>query len=155
MSWADGLWVGHRFPSVRCVPRLFIVPTPIGNLDDMTYRSVQTLKEVTAIFAEDTRHTRKLLSRYMLSTPLISYHQHNKRTRIPAILEALERGDVALVSSAGMPSISDPGFELIRAAVEAGIEVDVLPGPTAVTTAAILKTYPRTSGQSWSSPGEI
>jgi len=124
------------------VPRLVVVPTPIGNLEDITLRAVRTLREVSLILAEDTRHTAILLRRYAIHTPLLSYHQHNKRSRLSAALEALEQGDVALVSSAGMPSIADPGFELISSALEVGIEVDVLPGPTAVATAVVLAALP-------------
>ncbi|GAC1508037.1 MAG: 16S rRNA (cytidine(1402)-2'-O)-methyltransferase [Chloroflexota bacterium] len=122
--------------------RLIVVPTPIGNLEDITFRAVRVLGEVQAIFAEDTRQTRKLLTRYSLTTPLYSYHQHTKYSRIPAVLEALERGDVALVSSAGTPSISDPGFELVRAALEKGVEIDVLPGASAVVTAVVGAAIP-------------
>jgi 16S rRNA (cytidine1402-2'-O)-methyltransferase len=119
------------------VGRLLVVGTPIGNLEDITYRAVRALTEVPLILAEDTRHTRKLLSHYGISTRLISYHQHNKVARLGTALEALAEGDVALVSSAGMPSVSDPGFELIRAAAEAGFEIDVLPGASAVITAVV------------------
>jgi len=106
MFWAGIMWGGHLSRPDRKVARLIVVPTPIGNLEDLTFRAVRVLGEVHAIFAEDTRQTRKLLTRYSLTTPLYSYHQHTKYSRIPAVLEALERGDVALVSSAGTPSIS-------------------------------------------------
>lgn len=118
------------------------MPTPIGNLEDITFRAVRILREASAIVAEDTRHTRKLLTRYDITTPVFSYHQHNKRARIPAILDVLRTGDVALVSSAGMPSISDPGFELLRAAIDHDITIDVLPGPTAVATAVVGAAIP-------------
>jgi 16S rRNA (cytidine1402-2'-O)-methyltransferase len=124
------------------VPRLIVVPTPIGNLEDITLRALRALREVSLILAEDTRHTRKLLSRYEISTRLMSYHQHNKRARLALALEALETYDVALVTSAGMPAVSDPGFELIEATYEAGMEVDVLPGPSAAITAVVAAAMP-------------
>lgn len=124
------------------MPRLFVVPTPIGNLEDITYRAVRILGAVSLILAEDTRHTRKLLSHYGMATPLLSYHQHNKRVRLDGALKALSAGDVALVSSAGTPAVSDPGFELIVSAVQAGIEVEVLPGPSAVVTAVVVAALP-------------
>lgn len=121
---------------------LYVVPTPIGNLEDITLRALRVLGEVPLILAEDTRHTRKLLTRYDIKTRLVSYHQHNKRARLASALEALTTGDVALVSSAGMPAVSDPGFELIEAAVAAGVAVDVLPGPSAVVTAVVAAALP-------------
>lgn len=124
------------------MPRLYIVPTPIGNLEDVTLRALRILGEVSLILAEDTRYTRKLLRHYQISTPLVSYHQHNKRDRIEWTLEKLREADVALVSSAGMPAVSDPGFELILAAVEAQVDVDVLPGPSAVITAVVAAALP-------------
>lgn len=122
--------------------RLLVVGTPIGNLEDITYRAVRALGEVTLILAEDTRQTAKLLARYTIATPMLSYHQHNKIARIERVLVALAAGDVALVSSAGMPTISDPGFELVAAAVEAGIEIDVLPGANAAITAVAGAALP-------------
>jgi 16S rRNA (cytidine1402-2'-O)-methyltransferase len=124
------------------VPRLIVVPTPIGNLEDITLRALRALREVPLILAEDTRHTRKLLSRYEITTRLMSYHQHNKRARLVIALEALETHDVALVTSAGMPAVSDPGFELIEATYQAGIDVDVLPGPSAAITAVVAAAVP-------------
>jgi 16S rRNA (cytidine1402-2'-O)-methyltransferase len=123
------------------VGRLVVVPTPIGNLEDMTLRGIRELREASLILAEDTRHTRKLLSHYEIRTPLLSYHQHNTRSRRDQALRALAGGDVALVSDAGMPGLSDPGGELIRAAVERGFEVDVLPGPSAAPAAAVLGAF--------------
>jgi 16S rRNA (cytidine1402-2'-O)-methyltransferase len=105
-------------------------------------RALRALREVPLILAEDTRHTRKLLSRYDITARLMSYHQHNKRARLAIALEALQTHDVALVTSAGMPAISDPGFELIEATYDAGIEVDVLPGPSAAITAVVAAAVP-------------
>jgi 16S rRNA (cytidine1402-2'-O)-methyltransferase len=121
---------------------LYVVPTPIGNLDDITLRAIRTLREVPLILAEDTRHTRKLLTHYGIDTPLLSYHQHNKVTRLDRALQELRMGDVALVSDSGMPSIADPGFELIAAAIAEGQPVDVLPGPSAVITAVTAAAIP-------------
>jgi 16S rRNA (cytidine1402-2'-O)-methyltransferase len=121
---------------------LFVVPTPLGNLEDMTLRAIRVLKEVHLIAAEDTRHSRVLLKHFAIDTKLVSYHQHSKQTRLPVLLQALESGDVAIISDAGMPTIADPGFELVRAAVDAGFAVDVLPGPSAVVTAATLAALP-------------
>lgn len=121
---------------------LYVVPTPIGNLEDITLRAIRTLREVSLILAEDTRHTHKLLTHFQIDTPLLSYHQHNKVARLDRALEALNAGDVALVSDSGTPSISDPGFELIEAAIEACIPLDVLPGASAVTTAVVAAAVP-------------
>lgn len=117
---------------------LYLVPTPIGNLGDMTYRAVSTLKEVDLIAAEDTRHTQRLLNHFEITTSQISFHEHNTQERIPQLLEVLKKGeDVAQVSDAGMPSISDPGFELVQACIQAGISVVPLPGANAGVTALI------------------
>lgn len=121
---------------------LYVVPTPIGNLEDITLRALRVLREVSLVLAEDTRHTRKLLSHYAINVPLRSYHQHNKLVTLDSIVEALQQGDVALVSDAGTPALADPGFELIRAAREAGINVDVLPGASAITTAVVAAALP-------------
>lgn len=112
--------------------QLFVCGTPIGNLEDVTLRLLRTLREVSLIAAEDTRHTRKLLTHYDIHTPLISLHEHNEHGRITEMLDRLRAGQsVALVSDAGMPAISDPGGELIRAAADEGIDIVVVPGPTA------------------------
>lgn len=122
--------------------RLYVVPTPIGNLEDITFRAVRVLRESPLILAEDTRHTRKLLAHYGIPGRMLSYHQHNKLIRLETIVAALSDGDVALVSSAGTPAVSDPGFELIRMAIDRGIEVDVLPGASAVITAVVAGALP-------------
>lgn len=115
---------------------LYIVGTPIGNLEDMTFRAVRILQAVDIIAAEDTRHTGKLLQHFQVHTPQISYHEHNRTGRIPEILAYLHYGKaIALVSDAGMPGISDPGHELITACVAAGIDVVPIPGATAAITA--------------------
>lgn len=117
---------------------LYLVPTPIGNLEDMTYRAVRVLQEVHTIAAEDTRHSGLLLKHFDIKKPLISYHEHNKEVKEEPIMALLLNGhDVALVSDAGMPAISDPGAELVQAAIEASIEVVPLPGPNAALTALI------------------
>ena len=114
---------------------LYIVATPIGNLEDITVRALRVLGEVSLIAAEDTRTTRKLLSYYDIDTPCTSYHDHNRVSKLPAILDALAQGDVALVSDAGTPAINDPGTELVAAAATAGHEIVPLPGPSALTAA--------------------
>lgn len=121
---------------------LYVVPTPIGNLEDITLRALRILRDVPLILAEDTRHTRKLLSHYDIATRQLSYHQHNKSSQLERALTALAEGDVALVSDSGMPSVADPGFELIAAARDAGFEVDVLPGPSAVITGVVAAALP-------------
>ncbi len=116
--------------------RLFVVGTPIGNLEDITLRALRVLGEVAAVACEDTRQTIKLLNRYGIKKPLISYFHPREGQRIPEILRLLEGGgDVALVSDAGTPGISDPGFPLIREALKKGLEVVPIPGPSAVTAA--------------------
>jgi 16S rRNA (cytidine1402-2'-O)-methyltransferase len=124
------------------MPRLVVVPTPIGNLEDITLRALKVLGSVSLVLAEDTRHTRRLLAHHHISARLLSYHQHNKRERLDDALTALQTGDVALVSNAGTPSISDPGFELVQAAIAGGIEIDVLPGASAVITAVVGAAIP-------------
>lgn len=118
--------------------RLYLVPTPIGNLDDMTFRAVKTLREVDLIAAEDTRHTQQLLNHFEIDTKEISFHEHNTEQRIPELIDKLKKGvTIAQCSDAGMPSISDPGKELVAAAVKAGIPVVPLPGANAGLTALI------------------
>jgi len=122
---------------------LFVVATPIGNLEDVTLRALRVLRTVAVIAAEDTRHTAKLLSHYAVQTPTVSFHEHNTRSRIPQLLARLERGeDVAVVTDAGTPSVSDPGLELVQACIGRGIAVDVLPGPSAPLTALVASGFP-------------
>ncbi len=121
---------------------LYLVATPIGNLEDITLRALRVLKEVALIAAEDTRRAQVLLSRYGIPTPVTSYFEGNWRQKIAVILQKLEEGDVALISEAGMPGLSDPGYELVRAALERGHPVTAIPGPTAVVTALVLSGLP-------------
>ena len=117
---------------------LYLVPTPIGNLGDMTNRSIQVMQEVDVIAAEDTRHTQQLLNQFEITTKQISFHEHNKETRIPELVARLQAGDsIAQVSDAGMPSISDPGHELVKAAILADVPVVPIPGASAGITALI------------------
>lgn len=119
-------------------PGLYICPTPIGNLSDVTLRVLETLETADVIAAEDTRHTRKLLSHYEIHTPLVSYHEHNWKSSMEMLIKRLQNGQiVALVSDAGTPGISDPGERLVKAAIEKGIQVISLPGPTAFVTALV------------------
>jgi len=118
---------------------LYLVGTPIGNLEDLTLRAIRTLQEVDLIAAEDTRQTLKLLSHLGVHKPLVSYHEHNQRTAGPALIERLQNGEnVALVTDAGMPAISDPGEDLVRLALEASLPVVPIPGPTAFATALVV-----------------
>lgn len=121
---------------------LYLIPTPIGNLEDITVRALRLLREVRLIAAEDTRHSRILLDHYQISTPMISYHEHNKLMRLEHLREALAQGDVALISDAGMPTISDPGYELVRAALAFGAKVVPLPGANAALTALAASGLP-------------
>jgi 16S rRNA (cytidine1402-2'-O)-methyltransferase len=117
---------------------LYLVPTPIGNLEDMTFRAIRMLKEVNVIAAEDTRNTKKLANYFEISTPIVSYHEHNKERSGQQLVERLKNGeDVALVSDAGMPTISDPGIELVQQAIAEQIPVVPLPGANAALTALI------------------
>ncbi len=115
---------------------LYVVGTPIGNLEDMTFRAVRILQSVDVIAAEDTRHTGKLLQHFQIKTPQVSYHDHNRNERLPELLSQLSQGKaIALVTDAGMPGISDPGYELVKGCIEAGISVVPVPGATAGITA--------------------
>ncbi|MEX0682282.1 MAG: 16S rRNA (cytidine(1402)-2'-O)-methyltransferase [Dehalococcoidia bacterium] len=121
---------------------LYLVSTPIGNLEDITLRALRVLREVSLIAAEDTRTARKLLTHHGIKQRLVSYNEHNMRARTPALLEALATGDVALVSEAGTPGVSDPGYELATAALSAGYEVSPVPGPAAVVAALTASGLP-------------
>src|SRR4030042_1346217 len=116
------------YPLGGMMPTLYVVATPIGNMEDITLRALRVLDRVALIAAEDTRKTGKLLSAFGIKTPLTSYHEHNKMSKLPSLLGHLEREDVALVSEAGMPGISDPGYELVSAAIERGIRGEPIPG---------------------------
>jgi 16S rRNA (cytidine1402-2'-O)-methyltransferase len=124
------------------MPTLYIVATPIGNLEDISFRALRILSDVALIAAEDTRRTRRLLSAYGIKTSLTSYHEHNKKAKLPYILSRLESEDVALVSEAGMPGISDPGYELVVAASERGIPIVPIPGPSVLVTALAVSGLP-------------
>jgi 16S rRNA (cytidine1402-2'-O)-methyltransferase len=122
---------------------LFVVATPIGNLEDVTLRALRVLRTVDVIAAEDTRRTARLLSHHGISTPTLSFHQHNTRARLPQLLSRLNRGDsIALVTDAGTPGVSDPGVELVEACIAAGVTVDPIPGVSAPLTAAIASGFP-------------
>lgn len=123
--------------------KLYIVPTPIGNLEDMTLRAIRVLGEVDFILAEDTRTSSVLLKHYNIDKPLRSHHKYNEHATVASVREAIEAGrDVALISDAGTPGISDPGFLLVRTCVEAGIEVETLPGATAAIPALVQSGFP-------------
>jgi len=123
--------------------KLYLVPTPIGNLKDMTFRAVEVLKEVDLILAEDTRTSGKLLKHYEISTPMHSHHMHNEHKTVDGIVKRIQNGEtIALISDAGTPAISDPGFLLSRACIAAGIEVDCLPGATAFVPALVNSGFP-------------
>ena len=121
---------------------LYIVATPIGNLEDLSPRAIRILGEVGLVAAEDTRRSRKLLSYFNINTALTSYFDHNKLKKIDSILSALSRDDVALISDSGMPTISDPGYQLVVAALEAGYEVRPIPGPSALLAALSVSGLP-------------
>lgn len=136
------MWQQKSFQSAE-EGTLFLVPTPIGNLEDMTFRALRTLKEADLIAAEDTRQTKKLCNYFEIETPVISYHEHNKETSGHKILDLLQEGKtVALVSDAGMPCISDPGYELVEEAVRRQCTVVPLPGPNAALTALVASGLP-------------
>jgi len=121
---------------------LYVIATPIGNLEDISLRALRLLREVKLIAAEDTRTTRRLLNAYNIKTPLTSYHEHSKRAKLDYLLDYLEKEDLALVSEAGMPGLSDPGYGLIVAAIERGIPVVPIPGASAVITALVVSGLP-------------
>lgn len=124
-------------------PGLYIVGTPIGNLQDITLRALETLRDAHLILAEDTRHTRILLDRHGLRTPMLSYHKFNEAARADEVLARLRAGEaIALVSDSGMPAVSDPGARLVAACREAGLPVTTIPGPSAVTAAVALAGFP-------------
>ncbi len=124
---------------------LYLVATPIGNLEDLSARALRILRQVDLIAAEDTRVTRKLLTHFDIHTPVTSYFEHNKLTKLDALLAQLNRGDVALVSDAGTPALNDPGYELVCAALEAGHRVSPVPGPSAPIAALISSGLPTDS----------
>ena len=124
------------------MPVLYVVATPIGNLEDITLRALRVLGEAGLIAAEDTRTARKRLNRYNIQTRLTSYFEHNKRGKMPQLLEMLDEIDIALISEAGMPGISDPGYELIKGAIAKGAKVEVLPGASSLTTALAASGLP-------------
>ncbi len=121
---------------------LYLIPTPIGNLEDITLRALRLLKECVLIACEDTRTSRVLLAHFGITTPVTSYHEHNKLTKLDALFAALETGDVALISDAGTPGISDPGYELVREAIERGYTVTPLPGASALIAALVASGLP-------------
>ena len=123
--------------------KLYVVATPIGNLSDITQRAIQTLKDVDLIACEDTRHTRKLLQHFGIDTKTISYHEHNELQRGKELIEMLVQGsDLAVVSDAGTPAINDPGFRLVQAAIDHGVDVISVPGPSALITALVASGLP-------------
>lgn len=122
---------------------LYLVPTPIGNLDDITYRAVRTLREVDLIACEDTRTSGILLDHYDIDTPTTAYHEHNEHDKTPHLVKRMRAGhDIAVISDAGSPGISDPGFYIARACWDAGVEVQALPGPTALIPALTASALP-------------
>ena len=125
-------------PENPAAGRLYIVSTPIGNLGDITVRAIETMKSVAAILAEDTRHSRQLLARYDIATPLVAYHEHNEARTTPGIVARLRDGEsLALITDAGTPLLSDPGARLVRAAIDAGVPVVPLPGASALLAALV------------------
>ena len=123
--------------------KLYLVPTPIGNLEDITLRAIRVLGEVDGILAEDTRNSGQLLKHFNISKPLYSHHAHNEHTGVPGVIKMLKEGkSLALISDAGTPGISDPGYLLVKACVENSIEVESLPGPTAFVPALVNSGFP-------------
>lgn len=132
------MWRQKSFEKEGLEPALYLVPTPIGNLEDMSFRALRILKEADVIAAEDTRNTKKLCNYFEISTPIVSYHEHNKEYSGKQMLERLRSGEViALVSDAGLPTISDPGYELVKDAIAEQFKVIPLPGANAALTALI------------------
>src|SRR5947207_10160686 len=122
---------------------LYVVATPIGNLEDITLRALRVLREVDVIAAEDTRRSARLLSHHGISTPTVSFHEHNTRSRVPQLVSRLTAGEsVAIVTDAGTPGVSDPGLELVQAAIDQNITVDPIPGASAPLTALIASGFP-------------
>jgi len=121
---------------------LVVVPTPIGNLEDITLRALRTLREADLIACEDTRRTGRLLAHYEIKKPLLAYHEHNEDRLAPQLAEKTRVEKIALVSDAGTPLVSDPGYRLVQACIEAGVEVEVLPGPSAIMTALVASGLP-------------
>jgi 16S rRNA (cytidine1402-2'-O)-methyltransferase len=140
------MWQQKSFDANYDAGILYLVPTPIGNLDDMTFRAIKILKEVNVIAAEDTRHTKRLCNYFEITTPIVSYHEHNKEMSGSKLVADLKQGkNIALVSDAGLPTISDPGYELVIQALEERLYVVPLPGANAAITALIasgVKTQP-------------
>jgi 16S rRNA (cytidine1402-2'-O)-methyltransferase len=124
------------------VPALYVVGTPIGNLEDISLRALRLLREVSLVAAEDTRTTRRLLNAYDIKTPLTSYHEHSKKAKLDYLLDSVEQEDLALVAEAGMPGLSDPGYDLVVAAIGRGISVIPVPGPSAVISALVVSGLP-------------
>lgn len=125
------------------ISKLYLVPTPIGNLEDMTLRAIKILKEVDVILAEDTRTSGKLLKHFQIDTPMLSHHMHNEHKMVDRIVKRIQAGEnFALISDAGTPAISDPGFLLTRACIENGVEVQCLPGATAFVPALVNSGFP-------------
>ena len=124
------------------MPILYVVATPIGNLEDISLRALRILREVGLIAAEDTRKTRRLLNAYDIDTPLTSYHEHSRKAKLDHLLGHLQTKDLALVSEAGMPGLSDPGYDLVVTAIDRGVLVVPVPGPSAVITALVVSGLP-------------
>lgn len=138
--------IQKSFQPSQTTGTLYLVATPIGNLEDMTFRAIRTLKEVDLIAAEDTRQTRKLLTHYEISTRVVSYHEHNKGASGPELIRMLLTGQsIALVSDAGLPAISDPGYDLVRLAIHAELPVVPIPGANAALSALIISGLPTVS----------
>ena len=121
---------------------LVVVPTPIGNLEDITLRALRTLREADLVACEDTRRTGRLLAHYCIKKDLVAYHEHNEERLAPQLAERARSEKVALVSDAGTPLVSDPGYRLLRACIKRGVEVEVLPGPSAPITALVASGLP-------------